>query len=95
VPQGTKVNQLRALLRKHRAEFTGDTVSGSAASAYGAATSKVGSEYAAATNKASEAVQAAFDSAIDTWSESRLKGYLDARGIVSNLFNPNRSVYTC
>jgi hypothetical protein len=84
VPQGTKTNQLRALLRKHRAEFLGDTVSGSAASAYGAATSNVASQYSSATDAASQAAQDLFYGAVDTWSESRLKGYLDARGIVSS-----------
>ena len=81
VPQGTKLNQLRALVRKHRAEVLGDTVSGSAASAFGAATSNVGSAASKATDAASQAVQDAFDAAVNTWSESRLKGFLDARGV--------------
>jgi len=81
VPQGTKVNQLRALVRKHRAEFLGDTVSASAASAYGAATSNVGNQYAQATDGAAQTSQQAFDAVVNTWSESRLKAYLDARGV--------------
>ncbi|GAB1319132.1 Meiotic sister chromatid recombination protein 1 [Madurella fahalii] len=81
VPQGTKVNQLRALVRKHRAEIMGDTVSASAASAFGAATSNIGSATTKATDSASQAAQEAFDKAVATWSESRLKGYLDARGV--------------
>lgn len=81
VPQGTKASQLRALVRKHRAALLGDTVSASAASAYGAATSNAGNAYAQATDKASQASQDAFNEAVGTWSESRLKGYLDARGI--------------
>lgn len=81
VPQGTKLNQLRALVRKNRAEIMGDTVASTAASAYGAATSNVGENVAWATDAASRAAQDAFDSAINTWSESRLKGYLDARGV--------------
>ncbi|KAI1360606.1 hypothetical protein F5Y08DRAFT_45657 [Xylaria arbuscula] len=81
VPQGTKTNQLRALVRKHRAEILGDTVSGSAASAFGAATTKAGNQYAKATNDASLAAQEAFDKAVQTWSDSRLKAYLDARGV--------------
>lgn len=81
VPQGTKTNELRALIRRHRAELLDDTVSGSAASAFGAATSKAGNEYAKATNDASLAAQEAFNEAVDTWSDSRLKAYLDARGI--------------
>jgi hypothetical protein len=68
-------------VRKHRAEILGDTVSASGASAYGAATSKVGNQYAQATGKASLASQEAFNSAVGTWSESRLKAYLDARGV--------------
>ncbi|KAI0006333.1 hypothetical protein F4779DRAFT_26556 [Xylariaceae sp. FL0662B] len=81
VPQGSKVNELRALVRKHRAELIGDTVSDSAADAFGAATSKAGNEFAKATNDASLAAQEAFNEAVDTWSESRLKAYLDARGV--------------
>jgi hypothetical protein len=81
VPQGTKTNELRAIVRKHRAQILGDTVSNSAASAYGAATSKAGNQYAQATDSASLAAQDAFDKAVETWSESRLKAYLDARGI--------------
>ena len=81
VPQGTKTQELRALIRKHRAELLGDTVSGTAASAFGAATSNIAQQGAKATDAAAEAYAKAFDSAVDTWSESRLKGYLDARGI--------------
>ncbi|KAL2128953.1 hypothetical protein VTI74DRAFT_8420 [Chaetomium olivicolor] len=81
VPQGTKLNQLRALVRKHRAEIMGDTVSGTAASAFGAATSSIGSAATKATDTASQAAQDAFDKAINTWTDSRLKGYLDARGV--------------
>lgn len=81
VPQGTKLNELRALVRKNRADILGDNVSGSAASAFGAATSQAGNQYARATNDASLAAQDAFNSAIDSWSDTRLKGYLDARGV--------------
>jgi hypothetical protein len=81
VPQGTKLNQLRALVRKQRAEILGDIVSASAASAFGAATSNAGNQYAKVTDGASLAAQEAFNEAVNTWSESRLKGYLDARGI--------------
>ncbi|RYO96340.1 hypothetical protein DL764_007476 [Monosporascus ibericus] len=81
VPQGTKANELRALVRRHRAEFLDDTASASAASAFGAATSNAGNQYAKATNDASLAAQEAFNEAVDTWSDSRLKAYLDARGI--------------
>jgi len=59
----------------------GDTVSGTAVSAFGAATSKAGNEYAKATDGASRASEEAFNSAVGTWSESRLKAFLDARGV--------------
>lgn len=81
MPQGSKVNELRALVRKHRSEILGDNVASSAASAYGAATSKAGNQYSKATNDASLAAQDAFNQAVDTWSDSRLKAYLDARGV--------------
>lgn len=81
VPQGTKTNELRALVRKNRADFVGDNVSASAASAFGAATSNAQNQFAKATDSASLAAQDAFNTAASTWSESRLKSYLDARGI--------------
>lgn len=81
VPQNTKTNELRALVRKHRAQLLGDTVSATAASAFGAATSSAGNQYAKATNDVSLAAQEAFGAAVDTWSDSRLKAYLDARGV--------------
>ena len=83
VPQGSKVNELRALVRKHRAELLGDNVSAKAANAFGAATSSAGNEYAKATDSASLQAEEAFNTAVSTWSESRLKSYLDARGVVS------------
>jgi hypothetical protein len=81
VPQGTKANELRALVRKHRADILGDTVASSASSAFGAATSNAQNQYAKATDSASLAAQDAFNKVVDTWSESRLKAYLDARGV--------------
>jgi hypothetical protein len=77
VPQGTKLNELQALVRKHRAKIMGDDVAGQ----YGAATSRAGNEYAKATDSASMMAQEAFDQAVGTWSDSRLKAYLDARGV--------------
>lgn len=56
-------------------------VSGSAASAYGAATSKAGNQYAQATDDASLAADDAFNKAIGSWSDSRIKAFLDSRGI--------------
>ncbi|KAI9888983.1 MAG: hypothetical protein M1814_006100 [Vezdaea aestivalis] len=81
VPQGSKRNELLALVRKHRASLLNDNISGSAASAYGAATSKAGNEYAKATEDASYKAQHVFDSTVSTWSQSKLKSYLDARGV--------------
>lgn len=81
VPQGSKVNELRALVRKNRAQILGDNVSASAASAFGAATSKAGNQYAKATDDATLAAQDAFDKVVNSWSETRLKAYLDARGV--------------
>ncbi|KJZ69643.1 hypothetical protein HIM_10959 [Hirsutella minnesotensis 3608] len=81
VPQGTRVNDLRALVRKQRASILGDTVGSSASSAFGAATSKASNQFAKATDDASLAAQDAYNKVVGTWSESRLKAYLDARGI--------------
>jgi hypothetical protein len=81
VPQGTRVDELRALVRKNRAEILGDTVASSASSAFGAATSNAENQFARATHSASLAAQHAFDTAVSSWSDSRLKSYLDARGV--------------
>lgn len=50
VPQGSKRNELMALARKHSARLSGDNVSASASSLYGAATSSAGNQIAQATN---------------------------------------------
>lgn len=84
VPQGSKKNELIALARKQRAKMTGNaasTASASGASAYGAATSSAGNAYAKATDKISEGVEYLFGEAVNTWSDSRLKAFLDSRGI--------------
>ncbi|ORY57421.1 uncharacterized protein BCR38DRAFT_461168 [Pseudomassariella vexata] len=81
VPQGTKINELRALVRKHRADLLGDSYSYTASSAFDAATSGVGDQYAKATDSASLLVEEAFNEAVNTWTESRLKAYLDARNV--------------
>ncbi|KAL2879313.1 hypothetical protein SGCOL_005441 [Colletotrichum sp. CLE4] len=81
VPQGTKVNELRALIRKNRADFLNSNIAGKASSAFGAATSNVNQAAAKATDAASNAATEAFNEAVGTWSESRLKGYLDSRGV--------------
>lgn len=81
VPQGTKANELRALVRKNRASILGDNVAGQASSAFGAATSNAQNQYAKATDSASLAAQDVFNQAVSAWSDTRLKAYLDARGI--------------
>jgi hypothetical protein len=58
-----------------------DAAKSSGSSAYGAASSKAGNEYAKATDDASAKAEDMFDSAISTWSDSRLKAFLDARGV--------------
>lgn len=55
------------------------------ASAFDSATTAAGSEYAKATDSARQMYEDAFNKAVETWSESRLKAYLDARGVVSML----------
>ena len=87
VPQGSKRNELIALARKHRDSLTGQA-SSSVASVYGAATSKAGNQYSAVTDATAQATDAAsakgaeaFDATISTWSDSRLKAFLDARGV--------------
>jgi len=81
VPQGSKRNELLAIARKHRAQLTGDNVSDSAKSAFGAATSSANNQYAKATDDAQLMAEDAFNKATGTWSESRLKAYLDSRGV--------------
>ncbi|ERT01433.1 MSC1 protein [Sporothrix schenckii 1099-18] len=77
VPQGSKVDEIRALVRKRRAEALDDTV----AARFGAATTRAGNEFAKATDAVSEAARAAFSNSVDSWSDSRLKAFLDARGV--------------
>ncbi|KAN0117322.1 putative stress response protein ish1 [Hyaloscypha variabilis] len=81
VPQGSKRNELLAIARKHRAQLTGDNVSDSAKSAFGAATSSAHNQYAKATGDAQLIAEDAFNKASETWSDSRLKAYLDSRGV--------------
>ena len=83
-PQGSKKNELIALARKQRNSMSASpisTASASGASAFGAATSNIGSNAAKATDAASSYGEDVFNKAIDTWSESRLKAFLDARGV--------------
>ena len=81
VPQGSSRNQLLSIARKHRAQLLDDTAASSASSAFGAATTKAGNAYAKATDDAQLKAEDTFNAAVDTWSDSRLKAYLDARGV--------------
>jgi hypothetical protein len=58
-----------------------DSARSSVSSAYGAASTKAGNEYAKATEDTSAKAEHMFDSAVETWSDSRLKAFLDARGV--------------
>jgi len=81
VPQGSKRNELLALARKHRNALTGDNVASSASSAFGAATTKASNQFAKATDDVQLKGEDAFNQAIGTWGDSRLKAFLDARGV--------------
>jgi len=81
IPQGSKRNELLALVRRNKAYYTGDTVSGSAASVYGYATSAGGQKVSEVTGAASDYAQTTFDKVVESWSDSRLKAYLDSRGV--------------
>jgi hypothetical protein len=75
VPQGSKRNEVLALVRKHNARLNAEAarVSASAASAFGAATSSAGNEYARASEDAAlkfDNVQSAFYSYLD-WAKSQ------------------------
>ncbi|EZG02342.1 hypothetical protein H106_07572 [Trichophyton rubrum CBS 735.88] len=80
VPQGSKRNEMLALARKHRRALL-EKPSASMASVYGAATSKAGNEFARATDDTQLKMEDAFNQVINGWSNTRLKAYLDARGI--------------
>jgi len=64
-----------------KASASASKASSSGVSAFGAATSMAGNQFAKATDDAQLKGQDAFHAAVDTWSESRLKAYLDARGV--------------
>lgn len=81
VPQGSNRNELLALARKHRGSLYGENIASSASSAFGAATTKAGNQFAQATEDAQLKGDDAFNQAISSWSDSRLKAYLDARGV--------------
>lgn len=83
VPQGSKRNELIALARKHRANLVDQaaSVSSAATEAIGAATTRAGNEYSKATDDVRLKAEDQFNSAVKTWSDCRLKAFLDARGV--------------
>lgn len=83
IPYGSTRNELIALAKKNRASLISQasTASQTAAELLGAATSRAGNQYAKATDDASLRAHHAFDSAVESWSNSRLKAFLDARGV--------------
>ncbi|KAJ5601522.1 hypothetical protein N7510_011056 [Penicillium lagena] len=83
VPQGSKRNELIALARKHRSLVLekASKASTEAEEILGAATTRAGNEYARATDDARLKAEDQFNNAIQTWSDSRLKAFLDARGV--------------
>ena len=81
VPQGSKRNELLALARKHRNVLTGDEAASSVSSAFGAATTKANNQFAQATDDVQLKGEDAFNQAVGSWSDSRLKAFLDARGV--------------
>jgi hypothetical protein len=87
VPQGSKRNELIALARKHRynlsnrASSVASSATDAAQDAFGAATTKAGNEYARATDNAKLKIEDGFETALNGWSDSRLKAFLDARSV--------------
>lgn len=80
-PQNGKRDELLALARKNQAKLTGDTFSASVTSMYGAATASVASAYSTATSAVVDTAGTVADKLMATWSDSRLKAFLDARGV--------------
>lgn len=76
VPQGSKRNELIAIARRNS-----HLLVQSASSGFGAATSSAANEFAKATDDAQLKAEDAFNTAIDSWSTTRLKAYLDSRGV--------------
>jgi len=82
IPHGSARNELIALARKHRASLVNvSSATSSVTSILGAATTNAGNEYARATEDAQLKADDVFDTTVRAWSNSRLKAYLDARGV--------------
>lgn len=92
VPQGSTKNELLALARRNKAYYKPESASKSASKsatsaydkatgAYDKATAVGGDKVSQATDAAADYSQAAFDKVIEQWSDTRLKAYLDSRGV--------------
>jgi len=81
VPQGSTRNELLALARRNKAYLSDDTISASMSAYYKSATNTAASAYSQATDSVSAVTQDVFDKAVETWSDTRLKAYLDSRGV--------------
>ncbi|RPB28731.1 hypothetical protein L211DRAFT_818628 [Terfezia boudieri ATCC MYA-4762] len=81
VPQGSTRNELIALARRNKAYLSDDTISASMSAYYNSATNTAASAYSKATDTFSDITQDAFDKAIEVWPNTRLKAYLDSRGV--------------
>ena len=81
VPQGSTRNELIALARHNKAYLSDDTISASMSAYYNSATNTAASAYSKATDTISDITQDVFDKAIEVWPNSRLKAYLDSRGV--------------
>lgn len=81
VPQGSTRNELLALARRNKAYLSEDTISASMSAYYNSATNTAASAYSKATDTISQISQDIFDKAIESWSDTRLKAYLDSRGV--------------
>ena len=81
VPQGSSRNELIALARRNKAYLSDDTINASISAYYNFATNTAVSAYSKATDTISEVTQDVFDKAIEVWSDTRLKAYLDSRGV--------------
>ena len=77
MPQGSTKNELLALARRNKAYLRGDRAYDSLTRGAAAASDKA----AQATDAPVHYGHAAFDAAIGSWSDSRLKAYLDSRGV--------------
>lgn len=81
VPQGSTRNELIALARRNKAYLSDDIISASMSAYYNSATSTAASAYSGTTDTITGITQDVFDKAIETWSDTRLKAYLDSRGV--------------